>query len=230
MKSLLLALSSALLFGCGPRTDKSPSPPPNTPTPIAKSTHTESEAPPGKTYEGPFGLAMGISSDELTGKLGFTIPDGTEDVYAGKPPKPGDGFSEYYVLASAKAGLCKIIGNINVPVVNGTGDQLKVEADKLAELIELKYGKPTRKFDDSLQDVYVRNPQFWMMGLTENSVMYSYSWRQNKTAAQLPYDLESIEIDVAAIDINSGRATLRYTFKNFDACRAEFRAKKAANL
>ncbi len=179
-----------------------------------------------KTYDGPFGLSMGIPLTELVGTMGFK---GSEDpfFYEGNPPKPVDGLNSYFAIATKKQGVCKIGASIDVTVVNATGDQIKAEADKVAELLELKYGKYTKKHDYAGQEVYKRNPQFWMMALKEEAVVYGYFWN---STANLPNNIKSIGVTSNATSLSSGYISIQYEFNNFKDCQSEFKSKKSSNL
>jgi len=141
-----------------------------------------------------------------------------------------DGINEYVVLATPKAGVCRVQARANVSVANLAGDQIKQKVDQLAEVMAVKYGPHSNKTDLVSQDVYRRNPQYWMMALAEDSVTYSYGWSAGKTKQPLPADLDNIEISAGAGSTSSGWAAIQYTFKNFDACLKEEQQRKAANL
>ena len=182
-----------------------------------------------KAYDGPFGLGTKMSLVELS-ELGFKQTDYSPTIFVGDAPKPMDGVNEYAVVATPQAGACRIIARVNVPLVNDTGDQVKEKVDQLAELMSTKYGRHSSKTDFVTQDVYRRNPQFWMMALKEDSAAYGYSWKTGKTEPALPADIDRIEIQALAVDTRTAWVSIKYTFKNFDACAAESKKSKAANL
>ena len=186
---------------------------------------------PLKSYDGPLGLAMGIPVDVLVKQLEFEEPTSeSPNVYFGAPPKPAPGFNSYFVIATARQGVCKVAAIANVDVVNDSGDQLKSETDRIAEMVELKYGKPTKKYDVALQDVYRRNSQFFMMALREDAVVYAYSWANKSGGTALPNDLAEIEVRAAASAPKKAWVRLLYTFNNNAVCSAEIKKKKSANL
>lgn len=182
-----------------------------------------------KQYSGPFGLAGGISIEELE-KMGFKSVETSPEVFSGMPPKPLDGFKEYFVIALPEIGLCRIRADHNIDVVNGSGDQLKSKADQVAEMMAVKYGKHSTKVVYISKDVYKRNPEFWMLGLKEESVFYAYDWTSGKTQQPLPDDLENIEISARATDIQSGYISIHYTYKNFKDCKSAMKKKQASSL
>jgi hypothetical protein len=182
-----------------------------------------------KTYNGPFGLAAGMSIAELQ-RLGFKADPKRPQFFSGKPPKPLEDANQYIVMATPAAGVCRILASINVPVVNGSGDQLKARTDRMAEAMQVKYGKYSDKIDDIDQDVYRRNPSYWMLGLKEDSVLYGYVWGNNDTEKPLPVDLKSIQITAETTNTLSGYVSIKYTFMNVDSCIDEVDARKANNL
>lgn len=182
-----------------------------------------------KTYDGPFGLASGIPISALE-KLHFKQVDKNPDIYVGTPPNPVDGLTDYTILAAPKAGVCRIQARAVVSTVNGSGDQIKAKADRLAEVVGIKYGSYTTKEDSSRESVYVRNPHYWMLGLKKESVAYAYVWDGAKSKQPLPYELDYIRISSEATSLDSGFVSVLYSFKNADACLKELDEIKAKNL
>jgi hypothetical protein len=226
MSKLIVALIPAFMLalsGCNkqPTQAQQPQAAPPAVKPVALKV-----TPVAKTYDGPFGLASGMSIAEIQ-ELGFKEVDGVKDVYFGKAPKPVEGIDDYTVVAAPKAGVCTIQATALVGVVNGSGDQVREKVDGLAEAMEVKYGKPTKKINYYGEDVYKRNPQYWMMGLKEDSVIYGYVW---KVGQQEPNGLKSIEITAGASSSDSGYATIRYRYNNLSLCQKEFKEQKAASF
>ncbi|MBD8725734.1 hypothetical protein IFT43_20430 [Oxalobacteraceae sp. CFBP 13708] len=182
-----------------------------------------------KSYDGPFGLAAGISVAELK-SMGFEESEVTPGVLRGTPPKPFSEPGEYAIVATPEAGLCRIRATFDVATVNGAGDQIKAKVDQLAETLQLKYGKHSTKIDYISRDVYRRNAEFWMMALREDSVVYAYDWSSGKTEQAMPNRLANIEVVANAIDSSSGFAAINYNFDNREACMTEAKKLKAANL
>lgn len=226
ISSLGLMLITVLLFACSKQDEVAATSKSVTAAPTTAEATKQPISTAQKTYDGPFGLSMGIPLKELVGTMGFK---GSEDpfFYEGTPPKPVDGMSTYFAIATEKQGICKIGAWIDVPVVNATGDQIKSEANKVAELLELKYGKYSKKHDYAGQEVYKRNPQFWMMALKEEAVVYAYIWN---STTNLPNNIKSIGVTSNATSINSGYISVQYEFNNFKDCQSEFKSKKSSNL
>lgn len=199
-------------------------------TPVKKSSLTPPEIP-IKTYDGPLGLAMGISIDELSGKIASAKEsESNPNFYTITPPKSAPGFDRFYALATKEDGVCKIIAISEVNVVNDTGDQLKSRVNEIAEMVEIKYGKSHKKYDFARQDVYRRNPQFFMMALKEDAVTYGFDWVNQANKVALPNDLEEINVFANASETSKGWVTLSYTFKNFKSCQDNIKKAKSANL
>lgn len=187
--------------------------------------------PPLKTYDGPLGLSMGIPVDILTEQLLFKesfsdIPN----VYAGVPPKPAPDFDTYHVLATSGQGICRVSAISNVDVVNDNGDQLKSETDRIAEMIETKYGRRTNKFDFATQDVYRKHPQFFLMALRKKAVTYTYTWVNGERNLALPNDLAEIVVQAGASEMGKGWVILTYFFENRTKCDDETKKQKSTNL
>lgn len=182
-----------------------------------------------KKYDGPFGLAMGIMDAELE-KMGFKSTKENSGVYIGTPPRPLEGTDVFVVLTSPDAGICRIRAGIIVPIVNGSGDQLKAEVDRLKEAMETKYGKPSDKDERISDDMYRRNSDMWMIGLKEDSVAYMYTWIAGKTEVDLPKDIAGIEIGADATSTSKGSASIQYTFSNFKSCVDYAKSRKAASF
>lgn len=223
----LLVATCCMLVGCKKQQTETSSATPSVPTKRVESPVTPTAT--VKTYDGPFGLGTTMSLADLT-QLGFKQTDYAPNLFVGTAPKPMEGIEEYKVMATPKAGACRIIARAPVSLVNDTGDQVKEKADQLAELMATKYGKHSSKTDFVTQDVYRRNPEFWMMALKEDSAVYGYTWEAGKTQPQLPADIKYIEIRALAVETKSAWVSIKYTFKNFDDCAKEAKKHKAANL
>lgn len=183
-----------------------------------------------KTYEGPFGLAMGISIEELSSRLAYAKGhDLTKNMYLVKPPKSTPIFNEYAVYATKEDGLCQIIATAKVPIVNSTGDQIKSKVDEIAETVSLKYGKFTKKNFYYGEDVYKRNSKFFMLGLAKGSILYGYEWVNGKSF-NLPNDLEEILIYASPDGLSEASAVLIYNFKNNKICIDREKKENSKNL
>ena len=237
---ILSAIFAFLLIGCGDNRQKnsetSQSGQPQAATKEDEHTPVKeiaSQPPeiPIKTYDGPLGLAMGIGINELSGKIASAKQaESNPNYYTITPPKSAPGFDRFYAVATEEDGVCKIVAISEVNVVNDTGDQLISRVNEIAEMVELKYGKAHKKYDFARQDVYRRNPQFFMMALKEDAVTYGFDWVTQANKATLPNDLEEINVFANASEMSKGWVSLGYTFKNFKSCQAHIKKAKSANL
>ncbi|MFZ6655892.1 hypothetical protein [Undibacterium sp. TJN19] len=229
MKKLITLFAIVAVMGCekkGPVVEQAPI----VPVKQAEVKPAEVKKVPQKIYEGPFGLAMGISTDELTRDIGFVKDADTSYFFTGKAPKPIPGVENYIAIALPNLGLCKIVASATYETVNDTGAQLKQGADKFKEMMETKYGAPSKKVDFANQDVYRRNPQFWMMASKEDSASYGYLWLEKKDNLKLPNNIVSIGIFAQATSMKAGFVKISYEFSNFTECQKEMKKAKAANL
>jgi len=197
--------------------------------PAAASTKTATRTANLASSDGPFGLAAGTSIAELE-RLGFKSVQGNPGIYEGVPPKPIEGVSEYALIATPKAGLCRVQSRAIVSNVKGTGAQLRAEVDRLAGLMGIRYGKHSLKGDINDRDATKRNPQLWMLGLMDESVLYGYTWNSHRTIRPLPNRIDFIEVTAGAFAVDRGYVSMMYTFNNYDACRKENQARAASNL
>lgn len=220
-------VTALTVSACGKNsTDQPTSPEPQRAT-ISKDSASESK-PNTSSLPGPFGLAKGISADRLIAEFRFKQLDGASGAYEGSPPKPVEGITEYLAVATKESGLCKIIASTPTEPANDSGDQVKSTVDRLAESLKIKYGDHVVKTSYVGTGMFQRNPDMWMIGLKEESVVYAYTW-ENKTAP-LPNDLDAVEISATAVGSSKAYAKIVYTFNNFSACLREMKAAKAQNL
>jgi|GEM_PF-1984881 len=183
-------------------------------------------APTAATYQGPFGLAMAISETELASTLGFVKSTKAPHLFEGQPPIPLAEFSDYFAVTAPISGICKLGASRSIAAVSGTGEQLKAAADRIAQSLELQYGKPSFKKDKVKTDLYSRRPQFWMVGLKEGSVSYGYLWANGKTDRELPDNILNIIVFAQAHAINRGEVGVSYEFANYADCQKEWRKEK----
>ena len=178
---------------------------------------------------GPFGLAKGVTTDQLTNTFGFKAAETVSNVYEGTPPKPVEGLVDYIVLATKHSGVCRIVASTPVAIANDSGDQVKASVDRLAESLKIKYGDMVVKTNYVGSGTFKRNPDMWMIGLKDDSVIYGYTW-ESKAAAQLPNELKSVEVTAQASNSSNAYAKIVYTFNNFDACTKDIKSAQAQNL
>jgi len=194
----------------------------------ADASSTKSEA--QKTYDGPFGLAMGISVAELQDVYGFKRDGKKLGYFDGQPPKPVSGMDSYFAVATKGQGVCKIGATVIVEITNDFGDQIKAEADRVAELVQLKYGKYTEKVDYIKNTDHRGRSDFWTYDLEIQLNAYSYHWGGGKKGIALPNNIRSIEVVSFATASNNGYILVSYEFNNFNDCLAEIKKQNSSNL
>lgn len=178
---------------------------------------------------GPLGISAGLPVAELRA-MNFTASTASPSMFRGRPPKPLEEPAEYYVFATPKAGVCRVVVAIGVSPANGNGDQVKAKVDKLAGLVSAKYGKQSAQENSAREDFYRRYPNMWLAGLKKDSVSYSYTWQAGKTATDLPSKISSVEVTARATADAGAYAELQYTFSNFDECVSEDELRQSSNL
>ena len=183
-----------------------------------------------KTYDGPFGLAMGISVAELQGDYGFKRDRKKLGYFEGQPPKPVNGMDSYFAVATKGQGVCKIGATVIVEITNDFGDQIKAEADRVAELVQLKYGKYTEKVDYIKDDDHKGRSDFWTYDLEKQLNAYSYHWGGGKKGIALPNNIKSIEVASVATALSKGYILVSYEFNNFGDCLTEIKKQNSSNL
>ena len=178
-----------------------------------------------KTYDGPFGLAMGISIETLTKDFGFTSEIKNPLWFDGTPPKPSNLFANYWILAGKKTGICKIAAYTETIEFNDSGDEIKNKADKIADALSVKYGK-AKNYDYGNE--YTKS-DLWALSAEHGNAKYSYVW-DKKTGQGFSEGLESISVDVVPQDFRTGFVIVSYAFDNFTECQNEKAELNSSNL
>ena len=178
-----------------------------------------------KTYDGPFGLTMGISIETLTKDFGFTSEIKNPLWLDGTPPKPSNLFANYWILAGKKTGICKIAAYTESLEFNDSGDEIKSKADKVAEALSVKYGK-AKNYDYGNE--YTK-PDLWALSAEHGNAKYYYVWNK-ETGQGFSEDLEGIILDVVLTDFRTGFVIVSYNFKNFAECQKEQTELNSSNL
>ena len=94
----------------------------------------------------------------------------------------------------------------------------------------IRYGEHSMRADLNDREVYKSNPRLWMLGLTDNSVMYGYVWNGTKTTKPLPNRITNIEVTAKAESVDTGIVSILYSFDNFEDCRQENQVRAASKL
>lgn len=178
-----------------------------------------------KTYDGPFGLTMGISIETLTKDLGFISQNDNPLWFDGTPPKPSNLFTSYLIFAGKKTGICRIAAFTELVEFNDSGDEIKSKADKVADALSVKYGK-AKNYDYGSE--YTKS-DLWALSAEHGNAKYSYVW-DKKTGQGFPEGLMTISVDVLPQDFRTGFVVVSYEFDNFTECQKEKSELNSSNL
>jgi hypothetical protein len=195
----------------------------------ADMSRAESSAPPVPakgtklpTYEGPFGLQMGLTRDQVR----VLIPDleyandAPGFAWSSNAPKPHPDFESYGFQFSEKSGLCNIIA-IGKDISSGdTGHEVRSAFDNIEEALTSKYGKG-KLFDFSSERF--SSPEFWMMHLSQKNRTLAKAWA-SKYGSTLTHNIGLIGLKANASDVSTGHLSLYYEFSNSSDCKAESKA------
>lgn len=178
-----------------------------------------------KTYDGPFGLTMGVGIETLTKDFGFTSDNKEPLLFDGTPPKPSNLFTSYLILAGQKTGICRILALTESLEFNDSGDEIKSKADKIAEALSVKYGK-AKNYDYGNE---YSKADLWALSADHGNAKYSHEW-DKKTGQAFSEGLENISVDVVPQDFRSGFVMVSYDFDNFTECQKEKAELNSSNL
>ena len=176
------------------------------------------------TYEGPFGLKMGLSKKELTG---YGLTEASHGIYTTiSVPKPHELFENYYMVITDETGLCLVFSSSKDIPTSEYGTELKNEFESLQSALIEKYGIPTIKADRLFQGSIWNEPRDWMTALLKKERLLASSW-SNEGKESIGNDIESITLEANAPSTSNGVIRLNYRFKNFKSCKSEI--NKASN-
>ena len=185
-----------------------------------------------EVWEGPLGLKMGISLEELGRAIALKEPKQVALYGSDTAPSPHQAFESYIYTVAAGAGLCRITAVGKTVATNVFGNELRSEYASLKEALGTKYGKPTNDFDFLRQGSIWAEPNDWMTALLKKERSLAVYWnsgpdKQGIRQISLPNDLAVIGLSAAANGPNSGFITVTYSFTNEGACLDEI--KKSMN-
>ncbi len=216
---LSIALMAAVA-GCSPTAPSGASGDAN---PSAETRPATPEPAPAASRDGPFGLAMGMTREEVREAMG-RAPIEEEDGFAhfDTAPKPHPQLSDYLAMSSPTEGLCKVVG-VSTVESNRFGHQVSERVNMFVAALTAKYGQPSftrdRVLDGSLWD----DPEDYMMGLLEQDRLVVYVWDPDKV--ELPGDLRTIAVMAEGLSTSTARISVGYEFENMQACSEENKRK-----
>lgn len=199
---------SAAVAACQPMTAGSVSATEQRSTPAATQ--------PREAHEGPFGLARGLSIDEVKVLIGAEPYSSHRSLYWFRTvPSPYPGFERYLLLVGEDQGLCKVVAVQSV-TTNRYGTEARAKFTELATALTEKYGKPSTELDELYPQSMWDEPEDWMMGLLKKERVLATYW--GKEGDPVAPTLESIELSATATSTDEVEIALSYDFDNVKQC------------
>lgn len=223
-QAALIAFTAVTLGACQKDSNRTPSEPARHDE-ISQSA-TKREVP--RKYDGPFGLKMGLTRDEVKHMVAGLTTSEDEPGWAKSStvPVPHPDFESYAHQFSEKSGLCKIVA-IGKDISSGdAGIEVRSAFDSLDEALTTRYGKG-KKYDFTSERY--DSPEFWMMHLLQKNRTLAKIWG-TEYGSTLTNDLGSIGLEASATDMSTGFLVVRYEFTNLQDCIAEDKAQKNKGL
>ncbi|MBF6022800.1 hypothetical protein [Lysobacter niastensis] len=223
-KAVACLISIIALSGCQQSASPASAPTqaehPTAPQPSPVTAHV--------TYDGPFGLRMGLSPAEAKAATSsLEESDQGPGIYrTNSVPVSHPDFESYSLLFSQKSGLCKVVA-IGKDIQSGdTGYEVRSAFDAIDKAITGKYGKG-KKYDFTSERY--DSPEFWMMYLLKKNRTLAKVWSKEE-GSSLTSNLGSITLEAGATDMSTGYLVMRYEFQNMSDCVAEGEAEKNKGL
>lgn len=179
------------------------------------------------TADGPFGLSMGMSQDDM----GPLEPMDSPLLFmAEQVPVPSSHFDMYVVMMGEKAGLCAV-RTITDPIdTNRFGHALTREFEKLQDALAERYNNEGTKVDLVMPGSLWDEPQDFMMGLRRDDRKLVTLWEANDNTAMAAANLSTITLEAKALTRSKGVLVLQYEFENMTQCREESRQQENQGL
>jgi len=191
-----------------------PLPPPPPPMPGKGGTVPfDQSTTPGN---GPFGLCKGLRKEDIDVQLVEVKPCFYR---ADTLPKKHSAFEYYYLQITPVQGLAWVKSIGNTIATNPYGHNLSSAFEEMKGKLSKIYGKP-ELIDMLMYDSIWNEPRDWMQAINNGERTLAARW-ENRKQAQLPSDLESVFLYVAAADTYSGYIAIEYAFDNFVASEQE---------
>ena len=131
--------------------------------------------PSGANPSGPFGLAMGMSRDEIETAIGISLePSPSLPFYFTTPlvPRPLDDVDHYTLTVAPEAGLCHIMVVGEDVSTSGDGFALRAKYDRLRDRVAGVYGEY-----DEIDSVRIWDePSDWMRAVAHAERELSATW------------------------------------------------------
>ena len=171
---------------------------------------------PAPVRDGPFGLAMGMSFDDVVQAMGrqpLHVEDGAAQFDTA--PRAHPELSDYLVMTSPTHGLCKVMGTSELKS-NRFGHQVSEKVSMFVAALTEKYGNPTFTRDSVPAGSLWNKSEDYMMGLLQQDRVVLYLWEAEKS--DLPGDLRAIAVTAEGLATDTARIMVGYEFTNMPAC------------
>lgn len=161
-----------------------------------------------QSTQGPFGLARGMTPDAVIAKVGRASVKAFKGdlLQLSTAPAPHPSFDEYSLVFSPNNGLLKIIASSKYIQTNGFGEEIKDLFSTIKAAITKTYGMP-QAFDFLRTGSIWDEPRDWMAGLLKKERTLVAYW-----GGALPYGLQDISLEAAALSTEKGYLLLSYEF------------------
>lgn len=211
----LVILASVTISACG--TDSGSS----NETGLTPGVRTVDAASP--KIEGPFGIDLATPFERLA--IDKDGPNADRGLYVLKSvPKPNSTIETVSVVAFPGVGICEIRASSLDFDGDSMGSQTESAIDRFAEILETKYGKPT-KFDKC--GGIMCDPPYWAMAVMNGERLYSYEWKGLKGGGATP---RAVSIWSQASQLAVPYFRLDYSFNDAKKCADAEKKLGAANL
>lgn len=168
--------------------------------------------------KGPFGVAMGMSVDEI----GVAFEEVAPFKYLLETvPKPHSAFTRYVVQAPPICGLSWLKAIGHTITTNPYGITLRTSFEEMEAKLIAAYGSGER-IDILMHDSIWNEPRDWMTGLVKGERILMTNWSVESRA--LPDSLSAIGLLAIGLDSESGYIAIEYSFENSASADAEIAA------
>jgi len=165
-----------------------------------------------QTYEGPFGLKMGLTYQQLKA-IDPGIEKSEENYYKMTVvPKPHKSFEGYMVTISPKTGLCNIMAYGKDISTNGYGFDVSSEYKSVRDALESKYGK-YNEIDFLMPSSIWDEAKDYMMALYLDERILCATW-PSESGDDLSNSIKIILLQAKALNTSTGYLKLHYDFDN----------------
>ena len=187
-----------------------------------------------KPADGPFGLKMGMSQEEVE-RFAKLERKGATRFDSNGAPVPHPLFEDYIYRFGDGIGLCNVKAISKTIPTNVFGAGAKEAFESISEPLEEKYGKATFTIDRVRRGSLWTKPEHWTMGLLKEDRELRKSWfvgelEGMKNESKLPIqNVESIVLETLGTGMNDVVLALEYSFSNNDECvKQEQKSKNKA--